>query len=151
MNRQSIWAGHLADRHIWLERSMDDLTIVKRLFDDVVRLLERLFQIAAADMRAECDVGSGSPLKMLEVWERRGRFEYVVDDRSAGFCCGNFVEHRFEGLVLHRDQIRRLVGHVRILSQRHRDRLAGISYFLERENRLVVKCRAVIWIGNEPP
>ena len=62
----------------------------------------------------------------------------------------HLIEYRLEWLILHRDQIRCFFGHVRILRQRHGDRLAGIPYFFERENRLIVKCRAVVWIGNEP-
>ena len=59
-------------------------------------------------------------------------------------------QDRFQWLIFHRDQICCFLGDMRILRQRHGDRLAGIAHFLERQNRLIVKCRTVVRIRNEP-
>src|SRR5438034_2103596 len=150
MNRQSIWTGHLADRHIRLQRRMDDLAVAKRLFEDVIRFLESLGQVAAPHVRAESDVRSGSSLKVLEVGKGRCRFEHVVNDWSAGFCGLDLIEDCFQWLIFHRDQICCFLGDMRILRQRHGDRLAGIAHLIERQNRLIVKCRTVVRIRNEP-
>src|SRR5262249_52805324 len=39
---------------------------------------------------------------------------------------------------------------MRVLRQRHSHRLAGIAHFIECQNRLIVKCRTVVWIGDDP-
>ena len=128
---------------------MDDLAVPKRLFEDVVRFLESPLQIAAPYVRAESDVGAGYSLEVFKVRERRCGFERVVDDRRAGLCCGDLIEHRIERLIFDRDQIGRFLRHMWIGCQGHSDRLTGIAHFFERKDRLVVKRRAVVRIWNE--
>src|SRR5213078_5269059 len=100
MTGQSVRAVHLGKRHKWLERRMDHLAVAKCVFEDVVRLLETLFQIAAPDTRTKSDVGSGSSLQVLEVGKSCRWFQRVVDDGSAVLCRGHFIEHRLQRIVL---------------------------------------------------
>ena len=73
MNRQSVRARHLGNRHKWFERRVDHLAVAKCVFEDVIRLAEPLFQIAAPDTPTESDVGPGSSLQVLEIGKSRGR------------------------------------------------------------------------------
>src|SRR5437879_10074016 len=96
MNRQSIRARHLGYRHIWLEGRMDPFAVTKCVFEDVIRLPKCLIQIAAADTRAESNVGPGHTLQVFEIRKSRGWSKGVVDNRSTLLRGGNLVEHRIQ-------------------------------------------------------
>src|SRR5439155_12997191 len=99
-------------RHEWLKRRMDDFPVAECVFENLIRLLETPLQIAAPDAPRESNVGSGSSFKIFEVGEHHGRLQGLMDDRSAGLCCRDLIEHRLEWFVVHGDQIRRFFSNV---------------------------------------
>ena len=61
----------------------------------------------------------------------------------------DLVEHRRQLLVFGDDELRRLLGDVRIGGEHDRDRLADVVHLVDREDRLVVEGRAVIGLGDD--
>ena len=60
----------------------------------------------------------------------------------------DLVEHRRQFLVFGDDQLRRLLGDVRVGGQHDRHWLADEPHLVDRQDRLVVERRAVIGIGD---
>jgi hypothetical protein len=86
---------------------------------------------------------------MLEICERPGRLEHVVNDRCAGRCGGHFIEDGLERLVFDDDEVGRFLGDVRIGGQHDGNRFADVAHLLERKNRLIVESRSVIRVGDQ--
>jgi hypothetical protein len=61
----------------------------------------------------------------------------------------DFVEHRRHRLVVDFDRLRRLFGNMRVGGEHCRDRLAGMANLALSKDRLVVKGRAVIGLGDD--
>ena len=108
---------------------------------------EGLVDVAAPQAEIERDIGALAALEMLQVGEGAGGLELVVHERLV---LGrlDLVEHRRQFLVLGDDQLRRLLGDVRIGGEHDRDRLADEMHLADGEDRLVVEGRAVIGIGD---
>ena len=99
-------------------------------------------------MIIERDIGAAAALEMLQVGEGAGRLEHVVD-QDIGLHGLDFVIDRRQFLVFGGDQLHRLFGDMRIAGQHHRDRLADMAHFVERQDRLIVKGRAVVGFRDE--
>jgi hypothetical protein len=61
----------------------------------------------------------------------------------------DLVVDRWHGLIIDRDRLRRLFGDARIGREHRRDRFADMPHLSFRKDRLVVKRRAVIGLGND--
>ena len=87
--------------------------------------------------------------EVLEIRERAGGLQHVVDDRSAGRRGRHLIEHRLERVVLDDDQVGRFLGDVRVGGKHDGDRLADVADLLERQNRLIVKGGPVVRIRDQ--
>jgi len=86
---------------------------------------------------------------VLEVGEGAGRLEPVVHMDVAGQRLDLVVDRR-QLLVFGGDELRRLLGDVRIGGDHGRHRLADEAHLLVRQDRLIMKRRTVIRIGQVP-
>ena len=128
---------------------MHHLTGTERVFEDVIGLGEPLRDVAAADPRVERNVGAGPAGQVLEIGEHARRLQPVVNDRRVRPRGRHLVEHRLERLVLDLDQVRGLLGDVRVGGQGNGDGLAHVSNLAMRQNRLVVKCGTVVRMRHQ--
>ena len=147
VDRERVLA-RLGHRHERLERRVHHLLGAERVLEDVVGGGERLPGVAAAQVVVERDVGVLAPLHVLQVGEGAGRLELVVHDRLRGHRL-DLVVDRGQLLVLGDDEVRRLLGDVRIGREHDRDRLADVAHLVDREDRLVVERRAVVRLGDD--
>jgi hypothetical protein len=118
------------------------------MLEDMIRLVERTLDVAAAQAVVQRDVGVALALQVLEIGERSGRLEDIVHDRLRGHRL-DLVVHRGQRLVLDIDQRSRFFRDVRIGRQHQRDRLAGVAHLAEREYGLIVERRPVVRVGND--
>ena len=107
-----------------------------------------VFEIAAAQPVIERDVGAADAFQVLEVGKGCGWLELVMDESARGECL-HLVIDCGQLFVLRADELHCLLRNVRIARQDHRDRLADETHLAVRQDRLVVKCRAVIRIWND--
>ena len=127
---------------------MQALLGAERVLEHVRGRREGLVDVAAAQPIIERDVGALAALEVLEIGEGAGRLELLVhEDLVVGGL--DLVVDRRQLLVVRDDQLRRLLGDVRIGRQHDRDRLADIVHLVDREDRLVVERRAVIRLGDD--
>ena len=70
-------------------------------------------------------------------------------DDDVGLHRRDFVIDRRQFLVFDLDQLRGALGHMRIARQHGGDRLADMVHLVERQDRLVVKRRTVIGLGDQ--
>ena len=142
--------ARVGDRGERLERDVQHLLGAERVLEHVRALGEGLVDVAAAQPEIERDVGAAPALEVLEIGERAGGLELLV---HVHVVLGrlDLVEHRRQLLVLGDDQLRRLLGDVRIGRQHDRDRLAHVVHLVDRQDRLVVERRAVIGVGDHLP
>ncbi len=131
-----------------LERRVHHLLRAECVLEHMVGGGEAIVGIAVAQVIVERDVGALAALEMLQVGERRRRLQHLVHDRVRvrGLA---LVEDGGQFLVLGDDEARRMLGDVRVFRQHHRDRLAGEAHLAVGEDRLVVKGRPVIGIGDD--
>ena len=125
---------------------MQHLLGAEGVLEHVRGLGEGLVDVAAPELEIERDIGALAALEMLEVGEGAGRLELLVHERLVvrGL---DLVEDRRQFLVLGDDELRRLLGDVRIGGQHGGDRLADVMHLVDGEDRLVVERRAVIGVG----
>ena len=119
------------------------------MLEDAVGFGEAFFHVAMADMGIQRHVGSRAALQMLQVSEKARGFQNIMDQRRARLCCFYFVENWLQRFVFGGDQFGSLLRHVRIGGQHYRHWLSDVANFLQSQNRLIVKCRAVIRVGNQ--
>ena len=70
-------------------------------------------------------------------------------DDDVGLHRRDFVVDRRQFLVFDLDQLRGALGDMRIARQHGGDRLADMVHLVERQDRLVVKCRTVIGLRDQ--
>ena len=145
--RELVVAG-LGHRHERLEGKMQALLRLERVFEHMIGFGHGGIGIAAPQMIIERDIGAAAALEMFQIGESAGRLEHVVD-QDVGLHGLDFVIDRRQFLVFGGDQLHRLFGDMRIACQHHRDRLADMAHFVERQNRLIVESRAVIRLGDK--
>ena len=133
---------------IRLEREMQHLLGAEGVLEHVRGCGEGLVDVAAPQLEIERDIGALAALEMLEVGEGAGRLELLVH-QDLVFGRLDLVEYRRQLLVFGDDELRRLLGDVRIGGEHDRDRLADIMHLADGEDRLVVEGRAVIGIGDD--
>ena len=149
VDRQATGSLRLRQRDDRLERRVHHLSGAKGVLEHVVGTGKRLFHVAAAHVRVERDVRAASSRQVLQIRERPGRLEHVVNNGRPGTGCCYLVEHRLERLVFDGDQVSRLFGCVRIVGDGDRHRLADVPDFAECQDRLIVKGGSVIRMRNE--
>ncbi len=138
----------ICDRHKRLEREVKHLLRVKGVLEHVRGLGEGLVDIAPPQLEIERDVGALATLEVLEIGEGAGRLEFLVHQRLV-FGGLDLVEDRRQFLVFCDDELRRLLGHVRVGGEHDRDRFADEVHLVDRQDRLVVECRPVIGGGDD--
>ena len=127
---------------------MQHLLRAEGVLEHLRGLGEGLVDVAAPQPEVERDIGALAALEVLEVGEGAGGLELLVhQDLVVGGL--DLVEDRRQLLVLGDDQLRRLLGDVRIGGEHDRDRLADIVHLADGEDRLVVEGRAVIGLGDD--
>ena len=140
--------GRLGDRHQRLEWRVHHLLRAEAVLEDAVRALHRFFRISSSQPEIQGDIGVLPALEMLQVREGAGGPELVVHHRLRGHCFDFVVDGR-QLLVLRRDQVYRLLRHMRIGSEHDRDRLADIAHLVQGEYWLIVECRPVVRFRND--
>jgi hypothetical protein len=85
---------------------------------------------------------------MLEVSEGASRFQFIMHKRFV-FSRLDLIENGRQLLVFRHDLLRRLVRDMWVAGEHDGNRLADKMYFANGQDRLVVKCRPVIGIGND--
>ena len=138
----------VADRRERLEREMQHLLGAEGVLEHVLGVGEGLVDVAAAQLEVERDVGALAALEVLEIGEGAGRLELLVHQDLRGQRL-DLVEDRRQFLVFGDDQLRRLLGDMRIGGEHHRDRLADVAHLVDRQDRLVVECRPVIGLRDD--
>ncbi len=118
------------------------------MLEHVRGLREGLVGVAAPQVEIERAIGALDALQMLEVGEGAGGLQFLMHEHLVVGRL-DLVEHRRQLLVFGGDQLRRLLGHMRVVGQHHGDRLADITHLVERQDRLVVEGRAVIGVGDD--
>ena len=116
--------------------------------EDVLGLGEGLVGVAADKLEIERHIGVAAAGEMFQVRKSPGGLEHVMHDRPRGQRLDLVIDRR-KLVVFRRDQLHRLLGHVRIGGKHHRDRLAHMADLLMRQDRLVVEGRAVIGMRDE--
>jgi hypothetical protein len=109
---------------------------------------ERLVDIAAPELKVECDVGVAPSGEVLQIGKRAGRLQLVVHEHLRGQRL-DLVVNRWHALVIDGDRLRRLFGDARIGREHRRDRFADMPHLPFRKDRLIVKRRTVIGLGND--
>ena len=127
---------------------MQALLGLERVFDYAIGAGESLINVAAPQMIVERDIGSLAAFKVFQIGERPGRPQHVVHQR-VGRHGGDLVINRGQLLIVRRDQLRGLLGHMRIARQDRRDRFADVAHFVERQDRLIVERGTIVRLGNE--
>jgi hypothetical protein len=99
-------------------------------------------------VKVERDVGVALPGEVLQIGEGARGLQLIVhkhrrDERL------DLVEDRWQWLVLDHDRLCRLFGDARIDGEHRSDRLADMAYLSFGEDRLVVKRRSVIGLGDD--
>ena len=145
--RELVVAG-LGHRDERLEGQMQALLRLERVLEHVIGLGHGGLGIAAPQMIIERDIGAAAALEMFQVGEGAGRLEHVMH-QNVGLHGLDFVIDRRQFLIFGGDQLHCLFGDMRIARQHDRDRLADMAHFVERQNRLIVKGRAVIGLGDQ--
>jgi hypothetical protein len=85
---------------------------------------------------------------MFQVGKRAGRPQHLVHQRIRRHRRDLIVDSG-QLVIFGRDQLRGLLGNMRIARQNGGDRLADITHFFERQYRLIVKGGTVIRFRNE--
>ena len=147
MDRQHAVAG-LGHRDERLERQMQALLGLEGMRDNAIGARHGGIDVAAPQVIVERHIGAGAALEVFEIGKRAGRLEHVVND-DVGRHGGDFVIDRRQLVVLRADRLHGLVGDMRIAGQDHRHRLADMAHLVDRQDRLIVKRRAVIGLRNE--
>ena len=147
VNGHALAVG-LGDRDVGLERDVQHLLRLEGVLENAVGGLEGLVGIAVLEMEIERDVGVTHTVQVLEVGEGARRLELVVHD-DLGRLGLDLVEDRRQFLVVHFDQARRLLGHVRVARDDGCDRLANIDDLVDGEDRLVVEGGPVIGMRDD--
>ncbi len=147
MDRERVVA-RIGERHERLERQVQALLRPERVLDHVLGAREGAVHIAAPQVIIERDIGAGAAFEMLEIRESAGGLEHIVHDDVRLHRRDLVVDGR-QFVVFGGDQLRGPLGHVRVARQHHGDRLADVTHLVERQDRLVVKGRAVIGLGDQ--
>ncbi len=149
MDRELVAGARLGDGHHRFERRMHHLTRRERILEHAIGTRESGRDVAVPHLRVERDVRVALPLQMLQVGERAGGLEHVVNDRRTRLRGAHLVEDRFEFVVVDRHEIGARIRDVRVAREHHRHRFADVMHFAEREDGLIVEGRTVIRIGNQ--
>ena len=121
---------------------MHHLLRAEAVLEDALGALHRFGGIAAAQAEVERNVRVLLALQVFQVRKRAGGLELIVHDRLGGHRL-DFVVHRRKLFVFGGDEVHRLLRHMRIGGEHHRDRLADVAHLVHGEHRLVVERRAV--------
>jgi hypothetical protein len=99
-------------------------------------------------VKIERDIGVATTGEVLQIGKGAGRLQLIVDEDRRGERL-DFVEHRRHRLVVDFNRLSRLFGNMRVGCEYCRDRLADMANLALGEDRLVVKRRAVIGLGDD--
>ena len=127
---------------------MQALLGLERVLDHAVGGRKSFVGVAAPQVIVERDIGALAALQVFEIGKGACRPQHVVN-QSVGLHRRDLVIHRRQFVIFGGDQLHGLLGDVRIASQHGRNRLADITHFVERQDRLVVKGGAVIGFRDQ--
>src|SRR5262245_7949684 len=130
-----------------LECKVQHLLRPEGVFKDVRGRDKRLIDIAAPEPEIERDIGTLAPLEVLQIGKGAGRLQLVVYDNLV-FGSLHLVIHSRQLFVFGNDLLHGLLRDVRIVRQYDSYRLTYEMHFADGEDRLVVKCRAIVGVWN---
>jgi hypothetical protein len=130
------------------QRRVHCLLGVEGVLEHPLGVGERFRGIATPEVKIERDIGVATTGEVLQIGKGAGRLQLIVDEDRRGERL-DFIEHRRHRLVVDFDRLRRLFGNMRVGCEHCRDRLADMANLALGEDRLVVKRRAVIGLGDD--
>src|SRR6516162_7190331 len=122
---------------------MQDLLGSKFVLEFVSGPGKGFFEVAAAQLIGQRDIGVLDALEVLEVGKGFGRPQFVMHV-DFGIQSLDFVEDGGQFVVLRSDELRSCLGDVRITGDDRGNRLADKAHFLVGQNRLIMEGGPVI-------
>ena len=135
----------IRNRRERLEREVQDFLGPEGVLEHMRGGGECLLDVAATQLEVERDIGASATLEMLEIGKGSGRPQLVMH-QDLVIRRLDLVEDGRQLLIFGNDESGSRLGHMRVGSQHHGDGLADIMHFVDCEDRLIVKSRAVIWL-----
>ncbi len=131
-----------------LERRVHDLLGAEGVLEHLRGRGKGAFRIAAPQMEVERDIGRAPSGQMLQVGEGAGRSERIVDMHRRARRLDLVIDGR-QRVIFGGDRAAPLLRRLRRLGEDDGNRLADMPHLALGEDRLVVKGRAVIGIGDD--
>src|SRR6516164_1238665 len=138
----------VGDRNKRFEWHMQHLLGAEGILEYLIGVGERLIDIATAEVEVKRDIRISLALQILEVRKGAGGLELLVHYSLRGHRL-DLVVNGWQLLIVGDDELGSFFGHMRVSGERDGDGLSDIADLVHGENRLVVECWPVKWMGDD--